>query len=141
MPFTRSTVNFINWLDRQINSTIVMRHIRSPSSIFIGFQISVKGWKNIFSCDLPFSRYSQTVEPHISHLWTRVNCTHSGSDKVRMSPNACLIVCNFHGCFSGILFRLNGRLWTPQWLFCLMTLVLCHSSGEWNFVGNMRPRT
>ena len=71
----------------------------------------------------------------------RENCTRSGSDKVRLSPNACLSVCNFHGRFSGILFWLNRPLWTPHCHFCLVTLVRCHSPGECNFVGNTRPRT
>ena len=74
-------------------------------------------------------------------LCCRQNYTHSGSDEVRKSPNACLSVCNFRGRFSGILYRSNRPLWTPRWLFCLVTFALCHSSGECNFVGNTRPRT
>ena len=44
----------------------------SPCDVFIGFHISFKRWKNIFTRDLPFSRYSQSVEPHTSSSWARV---------------------------------------------------------------------
>ena len=77
-----------NWSDRQINSTNVLWYVRSPSDVFIGFQISFKRWKNIFTRDLFLARLSRTVEPHTSSSWTRV------ADKIALTRGVTKYECH-----------------------------------------------
>ena len=100
--------------------------------ILSGSKSHLNAGKNFYTRPSLFSVFANRRTTHIEFVDAcyRQKDTHSGSDKVRMSPNTYLSVCNFHGRFSFIFFRSNQPLWTPQWLFCLVTPLMAGSGGR-----------